>query len=200
MQFKRESKNKSIKFSFIISVEGSVTEKEYFRLINKIFKNVIIKIVPKNVGKSSPKAVLNAMKRYIKKNKEDNCEYWLVQDKDSWTEEQLVHFDEWKSEDERYNVVLSNPKFEYWLLLHYDKGNGISNSKECSDRLKKYYPNFNKHVEASMISKENILFAIKNAKIRYGNRLVCCCGQTEMHFLLDRICEEHEKFTQVDKV
>jgi hypothetical protein len=44
--------------------------------------------------------------------------------------------------------ALSNPKFEYWLLLHFNDGTGIASSRDCSDRLKRHLPGYDKGIDA----------------------------------------------------
>ncbi|EFK05692.1 conserved hypothetical protein [delta proteobacterium NaphS2] len=76
-----------------------------------------------------------------------NDEVWLVIDRDLWTEEQLAKvFLGCKSAG--YNLAVSNPKFEYWLLLHFEDGRGVSCSRDCTERLLRFLPNFEKaHLE-----------------------------------------------------
>lgn len=44
---------------------------------------------------------------------------WLVVDKDQWTDEQLNQLHSWSLDKDNYGFALSNPKFEYWLLLPF---------------------------------------------------------------------------------
>ena len=46
---------------------------------------------------------------------------------------------------ENYHLAVSNPQFEYWLLLHFENGKKISNGKECVRRLRYYCPNYTKN-------------------------------------------------------
>jgi len=61
---------------------------------------------------------------------------------------------------------MSNPKFEYWLLLHFEDGSGVRSSGDCSERLKKYLPNYNKGIDIKRITPERILEAIYRAEKR----------------------------------
>jgi hypothetical protein len=63
-------------------------------------------------------------------------EAWLVVDKDQWSNEQLEQLLRWAQGSDNYGFALSNPKFEYWLLLHFEDGEGISSSRACLERLK----------------------------------------------------------------
>jgi len=53
---------------------------------------------------------------------------WIVVDADSWPEDQLLELHGWSTEDSRYGLAVSNPKFEFWLLLHFEDGNGAATS------------------------------------------------------------------------
>ena len=58
-------------------------------------------------------------------------EAWLVVDKDQWTDDQLIKLLEWSQKADNYGFALSNPKFEYWLLLHFEDASGVKNSRDC---------------------------------------------------------------------
>jgi len=49
-------------------------------------------------------------------------------DANSWPEDQLLELHGWSTEDSRYGLAVSNPKFEFWLLLHFEDGNGAATS------------------------------------------------------------------------
>ncbi len=96
----------------------------------------------------------------------------LVVDKDGWTDAQLSELHTWSQQKENYGFALSNPKFEYWLLLHFEDGKGIQSSAQCSERLKKYLPDYDKGICIGKFTKENIAEAIRRAKQRDNPRCV----------------------------
>ncbi len=150
---------------FIIAVEGVKTEPQYFG----IFSNQsIIKVKCLKSGHdSSPPQVLDRMKIYLKnEGLKSTDEAWLVVDKDQWSNEQVNLLYTWSQTQSNYGFALSNPNFEYWLLLHFDNGNGIANSRECSIRLKQYVPNYDKGINATDYTMERIKEAIGRAKRR----------------------------------
>ncbi len=154
---------------FIIAVEGAKTEPQYFKLINNLFSNQSIISVKclKDKNASSPAQVLKRMQEELKKEELRNTdEAWLVVDKDQWTDEQLTKLHEWSEQAENYGFALSNPKFEYWLLLHFEKGTKAATSQKCSDRLKQHLPDYNKGIAANKITLQMIKDAIQRAKTR----------------------------------
>lgn len=104
------------------------------------------------------------MQDHLKKHKCD--ESWLVIDRDSWPEEHIQLLVDWtKKQKQRNHLALSNPKFEYWLLLHYENGNKIGSSTECTKRLEKYIPGYNKK-KIPKFELEQIKTAVGRAKKR----------------------------------
>lgn len=129
---------------FIIATEGGVTEPQYFNMFNSNDAVVHIKCL-KNIAGRSPRKVLSSMKRYIRdKGLEERDAAWLVVDKDQWSDDQLLELHRWSQEKLNYGFALSNPKFEYWLLLHFEDGSGVTGSSNCIRRLRRHLPNFNK--------------------------------------------------------
>lgn len=97
-------------------------------------------------------------------NLRSSDEAWLVVDKDQWTDEQLLQLHEWAEEAGNRGFALSNPKFEFWLLLHFEDGKGVSSSQACSQRLKLHMPNYDKDISRRDISGTMIEKAVKRAK------------------------------------
>jgi len=149
----------------LVATEGDKTEPQYFEILKSANKALNIQIVPSK-GKSSPSGVLKNIKEEIKKReigKRDKA--WLVVDIDEWTINELNVVYEWSLLKANYGLAVSNPKFEYWLLLHFDKGNNIKNKEECIKRLLRHIPSFEKgDIDKDKFTIERIKGAIINAK------------------------------------
>lgn len=165
-KFKRPSGKRRYRKMFVLATEGSKTESQYFAIFNN--QNLVVHIKFLKGGYSSaPPQVLARMRNHLKKEGlKDSDEAWLVVDKDQWTDEQLSQLHEWTKEGGNYNLALSNPKFEFWLLLHFENGSGVSNSQTCSQRLEFYLPRYDKGIDVKKISEDMITEAIKRAKKR----------------------------------
>jgi hypothetical protein len=165
-KFTRPLGNRRYRKLFVIAVEGSVTEPDYFKLFQNNEPIVHVKCLTSLKG-SSPQQVLRRITDHLKGEKLRNTdEAWLVVDKDNWTEMQLNELFHWSKQSENYGFALSNPKFELWLLFHYDDGKGVNSSRRCSDRLKKYLPNYDKGIDVRNIRSEMIDAAIIRAKTK----------------------------------
>lgn len=151
---------------FVIAVEGKVTEKRYFDILRRMQPLTIIECLNSKTD-SSPHHVLDRMKKYLADNKlKKTDEAWLVVDKDQWTDEQLKKLFDWAQTQDSYGFALSNPKFEYWLLLHFEDGDGVRTSADCDNRLKRYILDYAKNINPGTFKRKHIDDAIDNAKQR----------------------------------
>lgn len=161
---KRPLGERRYKKLFVIATEGAKTEPQYFSIFND--QNSIVRVIClKGKNRSSPLQVLKRIKTCIEETSlRPSDEAWVVIDKDNWAEEHLIILFDWSKKSERYGLAMTNPKFEYWLLLHFEDGYGVSNGKECSTRLKKYIPEYDKSFDPRIITKIMIDKAIGRAK------------------------------------
>ncbi|MEI7834204.1 MAG: RloB family protein [bacterium] len=153
---------------YVIAAEGARTEREYFEMLNGMLvdndRNVRIKIIA-GKNKSAPCHVLQRMTEYIHTEKLRKAdEAWLVIDKDQWSDDQLASLHQWKHGKLNYYLAVSNPKFEYWLLLHFEDGSAIT-SGNCTDLLRKHLPDYDKRIDEKKV-KPGINEAINRAKDR----------------------------------
>jgi len=111
--------------------------------------------------------VLSRMEEYIKQEGvKPSDEAWLIVDRDQWDEKHLDLLHQWTLKCSNYKLALSNPKFEFWLLLHYEDAKNISTERECLTRLKHYLPNYNKKIEVRKITHTQIHNAVYRAEQR----------------------------------
>jgi len=164
--FRRPLGERRYRKIFFVASEGVKTEQQYFALFNNQ-QSVIRVTCLKGKHDSSPPQVLKRMESYIKKDGlKKTDEAWLVVDKDNWSEEQLTQLYQWSQEAENYGLALSNPKFEYWLLLHFEDGSGITSSHDCSARLKGHLPGYDKGIDPRKFTTEMIDDALNRARQR----------------------------------
>ena len=162
-KFVRPQGNRRYRKMFVLATEGSKTESQYFSIFNDRSLTVHIKFL-RGGDRSAPAQVLKRMRDYLKEfNLTSSDEAWLVVDKDQWTDEQLLQLYDWAKEDDSYGFALSNPKFEFWLLLHFEDGKGVSSSQACSERLKRHMPDYDKDIRKK-ISGSMIEKAVRRAK------------------------------------
>lgn len=139
---------------FHIFTEGECTEKLYFEnIFNTDNYDVHVNVTHAD-KKTAPKqllkrAITTIKKSYVKPALGDQV--WLVIDRDSWDEAEINDVQE-ECRKKGWYLALSNPKIEYWLLLHFENGNNIRSSGNCYRRLLKYLPEYRKNrVEAEKL-------------------------------------------------
>lgn len=180
----------------IISCEGSNTEPEYFETIKKklasnISSLIKVELVSKPTEASEPKDVLDNLQIHVDKydfNKGFDS-LWLVCDR----EKVLGRKTGSKGllgviplcKEKGYSIALSNPLFEFWLLLHiadidsYDNATLFRNDKvnttrryidkELSNLLENGFNKKRGKFNHSIVSLENINRAIAQEKLFENN-------------------------------
>ncbi len=169
--FHRPLGERRYKKLFVVSVEGSKTEPQYFAILNHPHSIVQVKCLKRQSSKSSPIQVLKAMQDFLQKESlKKTDEAWIVVDKDEWTDDQFKELFLWAKTRNNHGFALSNPNFEYWLLLHFEDGKGIVSPQECLARLKRHLPNYKKDIDSKKFTPELIAKAISRAKQRDTHR------------------------------
>lgn len=156
-QRKNKSETRLPNRVFVIACEGK-TEETYFKAFNKpqyrIYvknENTEVEVLEKQDEKdtkSFPVYVMELLKEYQEYYGADNEELWLVidRDKQNLSKSQLREIIE-KCAEKKYNIALSNPCFELWLLLHIkdlttyaeeDLGELKQNKKERAKSKKRF--------------------------------------------------------------
>ena len=165
-KYRRPTGERRYRKLFLIATEGDKTEPQYFAILNDHHSVIHVDCI-KSKHHSSPLQVLKRMEDCLKRETLKNSdEAWLVVDKDQWMDEQLAQLHTWSQDADNYGFALSNPKFEYWLLLHFEDGTNIGSSGECSSRLKRYLPAYDKGLDVRNITPDMINDAIHRAKAR----------------------------------
>ncbi len=189
-RFQRPLGERRYKKLFLIAAEGVKTEPLYFSIFTDDSAIVRVSCL-KGKHDSSPPHVLKRMTDYLQiEGLKSSDEAWLIVDKDQWTEEQLLQLHQWSLLHESYGFALSNPKFEYWLLLHFEDGTGITSTRDCTVRLNHWIPGYDKGFDTRKISPAQINDAIRRAKKR---DLPACedwprdLGQTTVYRLIENI-------------
>ena len=172
MQFSRASGKRFYKRLFLVGVEGTRTECDYFSMFNSPYVHVIP--VSSREG-NSPKRVLSALKAANPKYQLREGDYlWIVVDRDEWPEEEIELCRKW-AQDPRESpglhkgFSLSNPKFEFWLLLHFEDGTQHTTSKACCEALREHLPDYGKSLNRADFDAASIVTACQRARMLLGS-------------------------------
>lgn len=173
-----------------VSAEGT-TERDYLGM--GVFKDAQVSVkFPKNThpNRHNPAAVLKRFEKALRENDfRAGDEAWLVVDVDDWDEDEFEELLAWKVADDRHHLAVSNPKFELFLVMHFEKANGCTTPEKVDSALKKHLPRYAKRVSATQFSAKQVHDAITNAKAK---RVSCKAvlpapGMTDAYLLVESI-------------
>jgi hypothetical protein len=120
--FVREEGKKDARL-IIIATEGRKTERIYFEALAQEYDTpaVHIEIIKRENDNSSPEQVMQSLNEFaVKYELDENDELWMVIDRDyqSWEPKSIKQVAQLCHQKKGFNLALSNPAFEIWLLLH----------------------------------------------------------------------------------
>lgn len=120
----RDSKTEEKQKIIVLAFEGNETEQIYFEdfMSDEQFNEELIYLHllkrPKTDTNSAPNHVFNKLKKEAKDeyNFASDDELWMIIDKDRW--KNIPAIIELSKKQENIFVAVSNPCFEFWILLH----------------------------------------------------------------------------------
>ena len=160
---KRANKRK-LKALFGIVVEGETEEKYFTRFRGA---NVKVKIVH---GRPDPESLSKQADKLVQEFKDrgdlrSGDQFWIISDKDQYNAEQIETLFTWASQRKDRSLGFSVPQFEYWILLHYEDGNGVSTQATCMSKLRDADPHYQKNDPSSVrFNEQQIRTAIDRAQ------------------------------------
>ncbi|MFB9923563.1 RloB family protein [Amycolatopsis halotolerans] len=117
---------------------GEETEPSYFNGMRRWFRNPAVKVVVKG-KKGDPETLVRYAARVRSEN--DYDEVWCVVDVDHFPLPGAVA----SAKKLGVKLAVSNPCFEYWLLLHFeDCQTPMTRYQEVERKLKKHVPTYRK--------------------------------------------------------
>ncbi len=158
----RKQKNK-----ILIAVEGkNKTEKIYFNNFDDGKKNYSISFAKGNY--TDPLNLIKMLINEVKKigmDLNDKDEAYCVFDTDiNPSKNKIINEARKLAFDNGIKIISSVPSIELWFLLHYEYSTSCMNNKDVIDRLKNYYPKYDKNVNIYDDINDSVNVAIKRAK------------------------------------
>ena len=168
--FRRMQGRASGKVIYIVS-EGKLTEISYMDLIVDLLADELSDV---NIKYQKPKitTIPALLKSAQDIQGQPGDEIWIVLDRDEGNrkdEKQWQELAHWESESSNHHIAISNPRFEYWLLFHFEEAPRKEDAKSDSYFVKKsYFPKYDrkKRVPSNKgkINLKTLDLAIKRAK------------------------------------
>lgn len=187
---KRKERCRSYRDVCWVSPEGQ-TEKDYLDM--DAFKDAAMSIrYPENVHphRRDPKQVLKRFQKAMRtQDFRPGDEAWILVDVDTWDKGDIDTLLRWAESDPRHHVAISNPKFELFLVMHFERGRGCTTPQTVDAALKKHMPRYDKRLSKTQFKREQILEAVGNAELKRAScrEAVPAPGMTDAHLLPKRL-------------
>lgn len=172
---RRQATRKYNKVYYIIP-EGRISEPAYFSIIRGLVPDGAgIALSCKSMRESSIPAVIRLAQKVSASNPHPNDEVWCVLDHDaeSHTQAQFANLGKWEGKSPRHHVAISIPRFEYWLLAHFEDAPKARDALSDS-YLATYLPGYDRTKELAahrnLLTRERVLHAINVARAAETHR------------------------------
>ena len=189
---KRKTGSREYRAICWVSAEGQ-TEKDYLQMDIFRTSDIIIRF-PRNIhpGRRNPTAVLKRFHKAMRTEEfREGDEAWIIVDVDTWDKTEFSQLLDWTKEDPRHHLAISNPKFELFLIMHFERGGGCTTPQKVDAVLKRHMPRYSKRIGTSQFTLQDVKVAIRNAKIKRDctDSLIPEPGTTDVHQLVKRLIE-----------
>ncbi|MDR1240674.1 MAG: RloB family protein [Oscillospiraceae bacterium] len=162
----REPQKRQRNPKIFVITEGTKTEPEYFLMLKEGKRKDIAMEVFSSDGKTNPLQLLEAFKKKLEKYGFDtDCgdEAFLVLDMDYNTPKDFKELLKWEKGSKNCYNIISNPCFEYWLLLHFEDIKGHLTLEKCKEALKRHITDYDKGIDERKFFP-NVKMAISRAE------------------------------------
>ncbi len=173
----RELYKKSRKKIYYLLTEGEITEESYLNQLSCLLDRKKEKFEIQYAETKSNSDPQSAVKKVVRANGFSiankcageglDCEIWLVYDLDHRNEATFKFDKITRKKMGKFKLVISNPMFEYWLLLHYEDGHKISSAKNIKIKLKDHLPDYKKTFPSDKLKLSHVKNAMERARNIY---------------------------------
>jgi len=201
---KRRAPSINSRESVLIVCEGEKTEPQYFEALRKELGLKIVEVVVE--GKECGSSPISVVNHAILLRQQRDIEakqslplvaydvIWCVMDVEAPKPHVSLAQAVDKAQANGLKVALSNPMFEYWYLLHFEKTSALMQSnKDVMRRLKEHHPKYKKNdPDFFKIVYPLTAKAIQNSKAvlkekHYGDDLQNCNPSTHVHRVVEHL-------------
>lgn len=117
---------------------------------------------------------------------------WIVLDRDNWSEKEIREVYDWQEKEPRVRIAMTDPKFEWWLALHFEDFPSASHRDlekllEAKDALR---GNNKKEINTRVFGELEIISAIRRATNLRNHTSIPGSRETDVHLLVRQILPE----------
>ncbi|MFI7038396.1 RloB family protein [Microbispora rosea] len=138
---RKVTRNRSITARLLVICGTDETEKQYLNGVKTTYRNAAVTVKLKTRGRKSPLEVVKYAIDLQSESGDDFDEVWVVFDVDDFNIEDAVK----EAERNQIKVAISNPCFEFWLILHFISHRAyLAGANQAQTILKRYYAGYDK--------------------------------------------------------
>ena len=175
---------------FFIVAEGE-REEDYFLWFEKLSKRIRVEIIAREGKASAPKHMLTRLQKFLPENAvQPGDQIWFVLDVDHWQRKSIEELRSLCAVYESWNIAISNPCFEVWLLFHLDRPipPNIHKAKEFKQLLGEATSG-GYQVERFTPLIEKARISARNADLTPDHDYPDQVGITKVYFLADELVQ-----------
>jgi len=160
---------------FLISLEDFKSSRLYFESFQRELVDRCLLIISEHRG-TDPKSVIASAKSTKEKREREGYSFdqvWIVFDTEGHQHPRRKDINNAIEQCRAlsFKMAMSNPSFEYWLLLHFvPYGQPINDSAAAESLLKKHIKDYHKGMNAYDATRDKLDIAINNAKEGFKSR------------------------------
>lgn len=150
---RRKRDNRATVKTIFLVTEGKETERLYFKKFRKRGRNV--KILFPDSKCTDPINIVNYAVKLSKgklisngESFDPGDEIWCIFDVDD-IKESALQIAKKLADQNNIEIILSNPSFELWYLLHYEPVSFSLSNDDLMKKLKRYVPEYDKAMDVS---------------------------------------------------
>lgn len=182
--FERPDPSRNEREAILIALEDEKSSRFYFDAIKKFLRNSRMIVLAEHEGSDPDSVVSSAKRRFDQQERAaetdlysaafDRKNVWIVFDTEGPQNDQRRQVAK-KALDRLHSLnfrsAISNPSFEFWLLLHFEYFVGVlQDGKAVCKRLEKHLKDFKKGVGCFEMTREKLATAVENSKRIFKER------------------------------
>ena len=177
-RFKRPDPSRPKRKAILIALEDEKSARLYFEDWKEHLKASRVVVFPRHLGPNPAEVVEAAVQRNEEQRSDPDRdpfdEVWIVIDTEGVGDRDRLMKARAAIERARklqFKTAVSNPCFEYWLLLHFEDTTATFNDAAAvGARLRKHIKNYKKNQSAFRETRDLVRTAIANAEKRFAGK------------------------------
>lgn len=167
-----------------------MTEVEYFGHLSKFNPRLYVHV--ERCQANSPQQLKKKLTQLMRQALADKkgVTGWMVMDRDRWGEGDIQEAFDWQEKEPRVHIAMTNPKFEWWLALHFEAHPQLDRLVQVLMKHGALVGSNKKGVNTRVFDENFIWKAIERASAQRSPSRIPGIRETDVHILARQIMPE----------